>query len=48
MKVTNLCCLLSSKHSFSKCFMPEENNVYLIYMIFDAFPFLSVVKLGRQ
>ncbi len=47
MTVTNLCRLSSSKHSLSKCFMPEENNVYLIYMIFAAFPLLSVGKLGR-
>jgi hypothetical protein len=48
MTVTNLCRLQSSKHSLSKCFMPEENNVYLIYMIFASFPLLSAVKLGKQ
>ena len=37
-----------NKHSLSKCFMPEENNVYLIYMMFAAVPLLSVVKLGRR
>jgi hypothetical protein len=51
MKVTNpsfvLDRLSSSMHSLSKCFMPEENNVYLSY-IFAEFPLLSVVKLGRQ
>jgi hypothetical protein len=31
----------------SKCFMPEENNVYLFYMLFAAVPLLSVVRLKR-
>ncbi len=48
MTLTNLCQLSSSKHSLNKCFMPEENNVYLIDMMFAAFPLLSIVKLGRR
>ncbi len=52
MTVTNPSFLLgrleSNMHSLSKCFMPEENDFYLIYMIFAAFPLLSAVKLGRQ
>ncbi len=48
MTVTNLCLVSPSKHSLSKCFMPEKNNGYLIYMIFAAVPLLSVVKLGRR
>ncbi len=51
MKVTNPSFLLGrlgpNKHSLSKCLMPEENNVYLIYMIFAAFPLLSIVKIGK-
>jgi hypothetical protein len=52
MTVTNLSFvlgrLLPNTQSLSKCFMPEENNVYLIYMMFAAVPLLSVVKLGRR
>jgi|LakMenEpi03Aug12_release.lakeMendotaPanAssembly.Ray.scaffolds.fasta_scaffold4650434_1 hypothetical protein len=52
MTVTNLSFILGrlspSKHSLSKCFMQEENTGYLIYMIFAAFPLLSIVKLGRR
>ncbi len=39
-------CLGPNTHSLSKCFMPEENNVYLIYMMFAAFTLLSIVKVG--
>lgn len=31
----------------SKCFMPQENHVYLIYMIFAAVPVLAIFKLKR-
>ncbi len=52
MKVTNPYFLLGrlgpNTSSLSKCFIPGESNVYLIYMIFAAFPLLSVVKLGRR
>ncbi len=37
-----------TKQSLSKCTMPEENNVYLIYMMFAAFPLLSIVKISRR
>lgn len=35
-------------HTVSKCFMPEENNVYLAYMIFAAVPLLSVFRLKKR
>jgi hypothetical protein len=49
MKVKNPSFLLGrlgpNTHSLSKCFMPDENNVYLIYMIFAALPLLSLSSL---
>jgi hypothetical protein len=37
-----------AKNTISKCFIPEENNVYLFYMIFAAIPLLSIVKIKRS